>query len=236
MDTVSDGMDSVEKVLLSRGYPGRGCIVGRTLDGTLALVYFLTGRSVASRARTLTGGAREDILVRDTRLDAEHDDLRHYAAYVRRGSWTVLGNGDQVEPLAQDLSTGDPVDVASRTFDYEPDPPIFTPRIWMACDHTRRIDTVFTGSARRRGATDDATEYSSWNVDVRENGAGAILTTYAGTSQDVVTSGLLEAIEITALDAKTLLNSVWNSLNPELRVAALAITPEIETSSPVFIS
>ena len=235
MDAVSYGMDSVEDFLLSRGYPGRGCIVGRTLDGTLTLVYFLTGRSVASRARTLTGGARDDILVRDTRLDAEHDDLRHYAAYSRRGSWTVLGNGDQVEPLAQDLSAGVAVHVASRSFDYEPDPPIFTPRIWMAFDHTRRIDSVFTGSARRRGPTEDATEYSDWNIDVRENGAGAILTTYAGTSNDVVTSGLLEEIEITALDAETLLNSVWTSLNPDLRVAALAITPEIETSSPIFI-
>jgi IMP cyclohydrolase len=235
MDTVSYGVDSVEKSLLSRGYPGRGCIVGRTLDDTLTLIYFLTGRSVASRARTLTGGASEDILVRDTRHDAEHDDLRHYAACVRRGSWTVLGNGDQVEPLAQDLSTGVAVHVASRSFDYEPDPPIFTPRIWMAFDHTRRIDTVLAGSARRRGPMEDATEYSDWNVDVRENGAGAILTTYAGTSQCVVTSGLLEATKITALDAETLLNSVWNSLNPDLRVAALAITPEVEISSPIFV-
>jgi IMP cyclohydrolase len=228
-------MDSVEDFLLSRDYPGRGCIVGRTLDGTLTFIYFLTGRSVASRARTLTGGAREDILVRDTRLDAEHDDLRHYAACARRDSWTVLGNGDHVAPLAQDISAGVAVHIASRSFHYEPDPPIFTPRIWMAFDHTRRIDTVFTGSARRRGPMEDATEYASWNVDVRENGAGAILTTYAGTSKDVVTSGLLDATEITALDAETLLNSVWSSLSPDLRVAALAITPEIEISSPIFV-
>jgi len=228
-------MSTVENLLLARSYPGRGCVVARTLDGTLTMVYFLTGRSVSSRARTLTQNVTGDILVGDTRVEAEHDDLRHYAACVSRSSWTVFGNGDQVEPLASDLAAGRAFDVASCSINYEPDPPIFTPRIWIAFDHTRRIDSVFVGSARRRSPTEDATAHSSWTVDVSKNGAGVILTTYAGTSERVATSGLLELIHVTAVDAGSLLDSVWASLDPTLRVAAFMMTPEIEGSTPTFV-
>ena len=42
------------EVLESRPYPGRGCLATRTTTGLLCFVYFLTGRSPASRNRKLT--------------------------------------------------------------------------------------------------------------------------------------------------------------------------------------
>jgi hypothetical protein len=95
-------------------------------------------------------------------------------------------------------------------------------------------NSVYVGSARHSAPAPDTTEHSLWTVDASLSGAGAIITTYEGTPHDVAVSGLLELVEITAPTPESLLDSVWSSLNPDLRVAAFAITPEIEESSALF--
>jgi hypothetical protein len=206
------------------------------LDGTFTLVYFLTGRSVASRARVLSRKPGGNISVEDFQVGAEYDELRHYAAYVHQGSWAVFGNGSQVEALANDLARGDDIGTASAKFAHEPDSPIFTPRIWIAFDEESESNHVYAGSARHTGPAPDTAEHSLWTVDVSLSGVGAVITTYSGTSNSVTGSGLLELVEITAPTAENLLDSIWGSLNTELRVAAFAITPEIKGSSALFIA
>lgn len=122
-------MSDLGQILGTRGYPGRGCVSARLADGRLYLAYFLTGRSEASRSRTVELQPSGDVQVRDT-SGGDHDDLRHYVAAVRREGWTVVGNGDQVEPLASALAAGKDPASAWAEHTYEPDPPIFTPRIW----------------------------------------------------------------------------------------------------------
>jgi IMP cyclohydrolase len=229
-------MVTLEQTLQSRNYPGRGCVVARTSNGTFTLVYFLTGRSVASRARVLSRKSGENISVEDVRVGAEYDELRHYAAYVRQGDWAVFGNGDHVGPLANDLARGDDIGSASAKFAHEPDSPIFTPRIWVAFNQKSGSNPVYAGSARHSAPTPDTTEHSLWTVDASLSGAGAVITTYSGTPNNVTVSGVLELVEITAPTAESLLDFVWSSLSPDLRVAAFAITPEIDGSSAFFIA
>ncbi len=92
-------------VLASRPYPGRACLAARTLDRQLSFTYVLTGRSTASREREIAILEGGDIVVRDTSA-ARHDALRHYVAAARRGDWTVVGNGEHVVPLAEQLESG----------------------------------------------------------------------------------------------------------------------------------
>lgn len=80
----------------------------------------------------------------------EHDALRHYVALARRGAWWVLGNGDQVVPIADDLAGGADLATAWGRHTFEPDPPIYTPRIWLAGQ----------GSAER---TSPAGSVNCWN-------------------------------------------------------------------------
>lgn len=106
-------MTTIQSVLQTRAYPGRGCLAARTSEGELVFVYFVTGRSRASKNRVLSATPSGDITVRD-RGDAQHDALRHYCAAASRGAWTVVGNGDQVEPIAVDPGPQRPV-VLPRT-------------------------------------------------------------------------------------------------------------------------
>lgn len=106
-----------------------------TPGGTIRWLYFLTGRSEASKRRSLHFEAGR-LSVVPTDGDAD-DRLRHYDCAVpvpgampesvARG--LVIGNGDHVELIAERLGAGVSVEAALAGIDPEPDPPINTPRI-----------------------------------------------------------------------------------------------------------
>lgn len=58
-------------VLAANGYPGRGVVWARTLDGRTVAAYFLTARTPASQARELRLG-RDELAVRTTTAPLPH--------------------------------------------------------------------------------------------------------------------------------------------------------------------
>jgi IMP cyclohydrolase len=214
-------MTELSAALLARPYPGRGCIVARSASGRLSLAYFLTGRSEASRNRQLRVTGPNEVAV----IDADggpHDVLRHYVSVARRGSWTVVGNGDQVEPIADALAAGAEPVAAWSHHTYEPDPPIYTPRIWVAIDGSSREETTLFGYARRSGRPDGSANRVVWSPESFDASSGALMTTYDGSVTDVETSPAPVDVTASFTTPQQLLASVWESLVPAVRVAALA--------------
>lgn len=221
-------MQTVGELLSSRPYPGRGCIGGRTRRGDLTFVYFLTGRSVASRSRQLqVVGA--DIAVANSVGD-NLDILRHYVAGVRRGRWSVIGNGEQVVPVAEALAAGESLASAWERHTYEPDGPIFTPRIVMAYGGPGETFVGWVGRDSRGGAVR--------KVQPCEPAAGeaVVMTTYAGSVDDVSTGADPVAVSVSADTRAQLLKEVWNALDPVLRVAAFAVAPDDAAVRPAFLA
>jgi IMP cyclohydrolase len=210
-------MTELVEALRQRPYPGRGCVAARLGDDHLYLGYFLTGRSQASRSRTIALQPQGDVQVTDT-SGGDHDSLRHYVAAVRRGGWTVVGNGDQVEPLGQELAAGTDPATAWAAHTYEPDPPIFTPRIWLAFRHAD--SALMVGSAGRSERADGSPDRLLWMPAVLPVGAAVLLTTYAATAEEVRTSGTPASVTTTAAGPADLLNDLWTALDPALAVAA----------------
>ncbi|MGI5285016.1 IMP cyclohydrolase [Nonomuraea polychroma] len=120
-------MQPLRKSLQANRYPGRSVVWARTLDGAMCGGYLLTGRSQASKERALRLVGQE--LVVGPPDPTPNDPLRHYVAATQRDSWLVFGNGEQVATVADRLQAGRPPVLALDGLDYEPDPPIFTPRI-----------------------------------------------------------------------------------------------------------
>ncbi|MEU9880960.1 IMP cyclohydrolase, partial [Streptomyces phaeochromogenes] len=120
-------MDLLRNVLADNNYPGRGVLWCTTGDDTMLGAYFLTGRSPASQARTLQRTSAGELIVAPS--DArEHDHLRHYVAARQSSNWLVFGNGEQVSTVADRLASGQAPLLSLDGLEYEPDPPIFTPR------------------------------------------------------------------------------------------------------------
>lgn len=203
-------------------YPGRVLVLARTGDGTLAGVYALTGRSPSSRRRRFDQPSPAELRV--VALDAgDHDDLRHYTAALSDGDWTVFGNGSQVGTVYDRLFAGQPPAVALDDLSYEPDPPIFTPRITAVV--SRRDETVWLGVARRpAGArvTADVTVTTVRDMAVRD---ALTLTTYDSDGTSVaVAAAVTESVTAAATPAD-LLDEVWSALDSPHLVAAALLSP-----------
>lgn len=205
-------------------YPGRGIAVHRHHDGRLEWLYFLTGRSDASRQRTLHAVADRVTVVPIG--DGDHDELRHYACVRALGPTLAIGNGDHVDHLADGILAGRRVADLLDDLDPEPDPPI----------HTARIAVVATGNATGTEelapiqvlavrATDAGTRRLVEPVDLGA-GEGLIIHTYGGGVDDV--TGDAEVHRFDAGGPGTdVAGRLWHALDPELRVAvAVGLVPE----------
>ncbi len=226
-------MTTIQSVLRTRAYPGRGCLAARTSLGDLVFVYFLTGRSAASKNRALSATPNGDIIVRD-RGDAQHDALRHYCAAASRGAWTVIGNGDQVEPIAVGLAAGRDVLAAWSDHTFEPDPPIFTSRIWMA--HQDAGADCILGFARRSQRSDGSVDRVAWVIDHLTAGSAVLMTTYAGSSDQVTSTPGPTDVTVAADSRSGVLDEVWQALHPDVKVAAFATSLTDRSIGPLIVS
>ncbi len=222
-------------VLASRPYPGRACLAARTVDGQLSFTYVLTGRSTASRERGIVILEGGDVVVRDKSSAARHDALRHYVAAARRGEWTVVGNGEHVVPLAEQLESGAGAADAWAPHGYEPDSPIYTSRIWVA-RQSSGTDTCMIGRAQRSPRGDGGTDHLLLAIAHIPVGTGVLVTTYAGTAAEVRDGGHPVEVAFASSSPQELLRETWNALTPELRVAGFALLPDDEDGGSVVVS
>ncbi|MEU9788217.1 IMP cyclohydrolase [Streptomyces phaeochromogenes] len=222
-------MEHLQQVLEENPYPGRGVLWARTGGGALCGGYFLTGRSPASRSRVLLRRTGE-LTVAPTG-PAERDALRHYPAAREGTHWLVFGNGEQVATITERLTDGASPAAALDQLDYEPDPPIFTPRISVVVD----LDgpgTAWFGAARRSLSGRSASNRLTVAVTELEPGDCVLMTTYVSDGREIVTGAPFIEARTTAGSRDEFVDEVWNALNPELRVAAAAFEPgQIEAAA-----
>jgi IMP cyclohydrolase len=217
-------------ILRANRYPGRSVVWARTLNGRMCGGYLLTGRSPASRARALRL-ADQELLVGPTDL-VGNDPLRHYVAATQRDHWLVFGNGEQVVTVADRLRQRQPPAVALDGLDYEPDPPIFTPRITVIVDMNAPSNAWF-GAARR--SLSDRTSTNVLTLAVRDLAPGdaVLMTTYVSDGQHLVTGEPFVEASTKAADQHGLLDELWEALDPRFQVAAATFTPHGLTGTTV---
>lgn len=208
------------------GYPGRGVAVHRHHDGRLEWIYFLTGRSDASRQRVLQAEADRVTVV--ATQPGQHDPLRHYSCVRVIGHHLVVGNGDHVDHLADGLHDDGDLAALVDEIDPEPDSPILTPRIAViasepirgsTADHPAPIQVVSVRAAAGR------TERRIDLIEVAV-GTGVLIHTYGGTTTQVTTDAVPRRFDAGG-PGTDVAGRLWHALDPELRVAlAVGLVPE----------
>jgi IMP cyclohydrolase len=177
-------MDKTTGLLSSLEYPGRLIVMGLTPErGKAVIVYAITGRSPSSQARKLVHRDR-GIWVQPTNEDVLKKGnvaLLVYPALLFGQAGVAVSNGKQTADILDALVEGDaPVAILSKVlaaWDYEPDAPIFTPRI-SGC----LVRGAAGLSVVRRGAAGE-TLRSYFEVPLRE-GEGRIVSTYEGPNRE----------------------------------------------------
>jgi IMP cyclohydrolase len=214
-------VDDFADTLAGNDYPGRGLVLARTVRQGICVVYFMTGRSPASRDRVLV---REgDALYARSRSATGFDPLRHYRAVTIGPDCCVIGNGDQVDAVTANLKTLPPA-AAVQGIEFEPDPPLRTPRITAVVP--REPGPMLIARSRASVLDPERTLVTTVTADDFEPGRGLLTTTYLSWDQEVISTSHPPAeVAVTATDADELLDIVWSALPADLRFAAAVIEP-----------
>ena len=190
-------------------YPGRGIVTLTAPDGGRWWLYFLTGRSEASRARHLVfewGRLR----VKATEDGGPPDPLRHYTCARQLDHRMIVGNGAHVDDLERGLVDGFAVDRIVDLLMPEPDPPLNTARIAVVTGE--QSDVLFAVRSR-----DGQIERQIQTVPTVA-GTGWLLHTYGGAVDAVTTDAVVRAVSGIG-DPLAFARKVWAALDPLLRVA-----------------
>lgn len=210
---MSKGLES----LSAREYPGRVIIIGRDKSGdNEVVIYVITGRSPSSQARKLeleedaiwTKPTDEEILNK-----GNIDWLVYPAVFFSQG--IVVSNGKQTTDikacLGQSLNPAEVLEHALHKWDYEPDSPIFTPRIsGCVLPHRKAAFSII------RRAPDSSSIRNIFEIPLIA-GKGKMIATYRGENKDPLPTFTEEPvdIEIKEVKADDMAEAVYDALEPE---------------------
>lgn len=209
-------------------YPGRALAVGRDLSGTFnIIIYAITGRSSSSQARRLELKA-DAIWTKPTDPEALRKgniDLLIYPAVIL-SEGLAASNGKQTSDI--DVRSGpSPVRVleeAMKSWDYEPDAPIFTPRISGCILPSNRAGL----SIVKRAENGDSLRL--FYEVTRASGKGKLLTTYSGENRNPLQSFSGEPLDLDLVEAsaRAMAEAVYGALKPpegaeDFRVAVACV-------------
>jgi IMP cyclohydrolase len=210
-------MDNVRTKLESLEYPGRLIVIGAApAGGQVVILYAITGRSPSSQARRLVlrdGGIWVEPTDEST-LRQGNVDLLVYPAVLFDRAGIAVSNGKQTADVRDRLAAGrGPVPAlaaALASWDFEPDAPIFTPRI-SGC-----LAGGAAGlSVLRRGPSGE-TLRNYFEAGLRP-GEGRLVSTYDGPNADPlpVFHGEPRFVDLAGATAAEAAEAAYLSLGPE---------------------
>ena len=219
MDLQSQAKANFES-LSSNPYPGRGIIIGRSPSGkSLVQVYWIMGRSEGSRNRIFM---EEDGFLKTKLWDESvvtDPALLIYYPMRHVGKTHIVTNGDQTDTIYQALPQGGTFESALETRTFEPDPPIYTPRI-SGLMKAGTPDAYQLSVLKPMSGDPESVMRCYYNIVSPANGIGNCIQTYTLTADgkpapfkgDPYVLPLFDDIDETA-------KVYWDVLDPDNKVS-----------------
>lgn len=200
-------------------YPGRGIVLGKSADGRNAVaVYFIMGRSVNSRNRVFVQEG-EDMRTQafDPAKLVDPSLVIYFPVRMFDGGMIVT-NGDQTDTIHEFIAQGKTFEDALRTRTFEPDPPLYTPRVSGIVE---KKDGDFTYKLSILKSTDGDPDFAQrqfFEYDPKP-GLGHFIHTYKCDGDPVPSfEGEPVPVEIPN-DIDEFTKGVWESLNEDNKVS-----------------
>jgi IMP cyclohydrolase len=223
-------------------YPGRLLAAGADPSGAGQVVYVITGRSASSQARKLVRSG-DKVMVRPTdeeTLKKGNPDLLIYSAVMAGECGVAVSNGKQTEDIFEAMrSEPCPAAALARAlagWDYEPDSPIFTPRI-SACVSRGRLALCVV----RRGPGGESLRDYFERPFAR--GRAYVVSTYRGENSDPLSVFDLAPVEVETeeSDPNGAAEQVYDSLAPrtpgrDFRVAVACVSFDPDNPAAAAVS
>ena len=222
-------LNNLPELIRDNTYVGRGIVIGKTQDGTRALVaYFIMGRSANSRNRVFT---LEDGSLYTRPFDeskVQDPSLIIYAALRTRGNHLIVTNGNQTDTVYEGLRKGLSFAESLASREFEPDAPNFTPRIsgmltFGEGDFTYQMNILKSADAEGSACSRFTFDYPALP------GVGHFLHTYVCDGNPIPTfQGEPERVEI-GNDIDEFTASLWDALNADNKISLYVRTVDLST-------
>lgn len=225
-------MDKIEQLLQENAYPGRGIILGRSKDGSQAVVaYFIMGRSENSRNRIFV---EEGEGIRTQAFDPSKmtdPSLIIYAPVRRLGNKLIVTNGDQTDTIYKGMDRQLTFEQSLRERTFEPDAPNYTPRISGILHIEADTFNYALSILKSNQGNPDSCQRFTFAYEKPLAGEGRFIHTYERDGDPLPSySGEPKTIEIREdLDAFT--EKIWNSLHEENKVSLFVRFIDLQTGS-----
>jgi len=209
---MAQGLES----LSAKEYPGRIIIIGRDITGkNEVVIYAITGRSPSSQARRME--LKDDAIWakptdEETLMKGNIDLLVYPAILLAKG--IAVSNGKQTTDiktcLGQSQNPAEVLELALNEWEYEPDAPIFTPRI-SGCILPQKKAAL---SIIKR-APDGTSIRNTFEIPLKA-GKGKMISTYEGEDKDPVPAFTGEPIDVEIKERKAgdMASATYNALEP----------------------
>ncbi len=222
---------SFESDLKSNAYPGRGIMLGRTKDGTKAVIaYFIMGRSENSRNRVFVedgDGIRTKAFDESKLSDPS---LIIYAPVRVLGNKTIVTNGDQTDTVYDLMNNQLTFEQSLRTRTFEPDDPNFTPRISGIVKITEGKMNMAMSILKSDDGDPDSSLRFTYSYENPFPGKGRFIHTYMGDGNPLPSyEGEPTLVEVNDDDIDTFTENVWNALNNDNKVSLFTRYIDIAT-------
>jgi IMP cyclohydrolase len=215
----SERAESFQDFLERNAYPGRGLAIGLDDADRATALYWVTGRSTASRQRRAHISGADVMIGPASEEDGAHlHPLLHYRALRTTALGVIVGNGSHVTDIAETVAQGEPFAAALAAHDSEPDPPIHTPRIAGMIE--TQTGSVWVGCARRSDIG-HGTEHLVMHARTPP-GFALGLTTYASDGEQVEIDARPQWVRLPT-DAPPM-DVLWQLLDPRFLVLAISWT------------
>lgn len=194
-------------------YPGRIILCGISESGEDILMYAVTGRSQNSRRRlfSLEGSLLRTIPAEG--VSADNPELLVYTAKKKVDDTIIIANGRHTDLIADCLACGKSFEDAVASMTYEPDAPIFTPRISLAM----RSDSYSMAVVSKAEDSDQAVR-KVFSYE-KERGICHICHTYQGDPEHVEAFSSAPVRIDAGESAFSIASDIWDALRPEYRVS-----------------
>ncbi|MCM1048651.1 MAG: IMP cyclohydrolase [Clostridiales bacterium] len=211
---------SLAQELAANQYPGRGIVIGKSIDGKYAVTaYFIMGRSANSRNRIfVTDGEGIRTQAYDP-AKLEDPSLVIYAPVRVLGNKTIVTNGDQTDTIYELMDKQQTFEQSLRGRTYEPDEPNYTPRISGIMHIEDGKYNYAMSILKSNNGNPAACNRYTFAYENPVAGEGHFIHTYMGDGNPLPSfEGEPEWVDIDGdIDAFT--NMIWDNLNEENKVS-----------------
>jgi len=220
--------------LRGNSYPGRGIVLGRSADGRSAVAaYFIMGRSVNSRNRVFVEEGRDMRTQAFDPAKLSDPSLVIYFPVRMFDGGMIVTNGDQTDTIYDKIASH-PDCVApgyfvrallTRTF--EPDPPLYTPRVSGIID-LKNGGAYWLSILKSTDGDPDYAQRQFFEYAPKP-GLGHFIHTYQCDGDPVPSFvGEPEAVGIPN-DIDGFTNGLWESLNEDNKVSLFVRFIDLES-------